>query len=68
MEEKILSQEVFDFIKEKEPNFLQSYYVLLSFYLRITNDYSHELCKDGRIVLTPKTKSDEQSRKVSEKD
>jgi hypothetical protein len=50
---QVLSQEVFDYLMKNAPDFLRSYSVLASFYVRITEEYSHKTWKDGRIVLTP---------------
>lgn len=52
-EKKILDKEVFEYLKEKAPEFLQSYYMLSKFYEHMTNSYTHKVWKDGRLVLTP---------------
>lgn len=49
-----ISQELFDTIKAKCPEFLTSYFVLVQFYDHLTNNFTHKLWKDGRILLTPK--------------
>lgn len=50
---QVLSKEVFNYLKKNAPDFLHSYSVLSSFYVRITEEYTHKTWKDGRIVLTP---------------
>ena len=60
-EKPVLNKEVFEYLKEKAPEFLQSYAILASFYTRMSEDYVHKVWKDGRLVLTPiKNKTNEQ--------
>lgn len=61
-EKPVLQKEVFDYLKKKAPEFLQSYAVLAAFYTKMSEDYVHKVWKDGRLVLTPiKDKTNEQS-------
>lgn len=58
-ETKCISQEAFDYLVKHEPEFLRSYSILAAFYTKLTSEYEHKRWKDGRIVLTPKSKSNE---------
>lgn len=59
-DKKFLSEDSFNYLKEHEPEFLRSYYILVKFYEHMTNDFTHKVWKDGRIVLTPKTLENEE--------
>lgn len=58
---EVLSKSLFDAIKKECPQFLSSYYVLSKFHEHLTTNFTHKVWKDGRIVLTPKKQSNEQS-------
>lgn len=67
-ENEVLSPEVFEYLKKNAPNLISSYYILSKFYEHMTNDFTHKVWKDGRIVLTPKAKENEHVREENVSD